>query len=268
MQAIAVLFSGLVLSLSVFSAGLVSAPAVAQSSPRVISSLGRIEPAGGVLRLAGPSGIGSVIMELKVQAGDRVEQGQLIAILDTYAVRRADQVRLQAEFDNAKKKLAREHKLSRAIASAAATVDDLELNVKAAEAAVAAADAMLALSTVVAPRSGEILYVHTRPGERVGVEGVVEMGQTDTMYAVAEVYETDIIHVKKGQRAQISSPALPGPQTGTVQSIGLKVGRMDVLGMDPVAQADARVIEVHVLLDDPAVVSHLTNLQVEVEITP
>ena len=43
---------------------------------------------------------------------------------------------------------------------------------------------------------------------------------------------------------------------------------MDVLGMDPVAEADARVIEVDILLDDAAVVSHLTNLQVEVEITP
>jgi len=66
----------------------------------------------------------------------------------------------------------------------------------------------------------------------------------------------------------VLSPALPGPQSGTVESIGLKVGRMDVLGMDPVAQADARVIEVHILLDDPTAVSHLTNLQVEVEITP
>jgi multidrug efflux pump subunit AcrA (membrane-fusion protein) len=258
MQAVAILLSAVLFSVSAYS----------QSSPRVISSLGRIEPAGGVIRLAGPSGIGSVIMEMKVKAGDRVEEGQLIAILDTYAVRQADKVRLQAELDNARKKLARERKLSKVVASAAAKVEDLELNVKAAAAASAAADAMLALSTVKAPRTGQILYVHTQPGERVGVEGVVEIGQTDTMYAVAEVYETDIIHVKQGQKAQIMSPALPGPQTGAVESIGLKVGRMDVLGMDPVAQADARVIEVHILLDDPVAVSALTNLQVEVEITP
>ncbi|MEM1155353.1 MAG: HlyD family efflux transporter periplasmic adaptor subunit [Pseudomonadota bacterium] len=243
-------------------------PAAAQGDSRVISSLGRIEPAGGVLRLAGPSGIGAVLMELKVEAGDWVEEGQEIAILDTYAVRHADKVRLEAELDNAKKKLARERKLAKAVASSAAKVEDLELNVKAAQAALTAADAMLALSTVVAPRKGQILFVHSQPGERVGVEGVVEMGQTDTMYAVAEVYETDIIHVEEGQTAQIISPALPGPQSGKVDSIGLKVGRMDVLGMDPVAQADARVIEVHILLDDPAPVSHLTNLQVEVEITP
>lgn len=252
----------------VLSAALFSMFAFSQSSQRVISSLGRIEPAGGVIRLAGPSGIGSVIMELKVKAGDWVEEGQLIAILDTYAVRQADKARLQAELDNARKKLARERKLSKVVASAAAKVEDLELNVKAAAAAAAAADAMLALSTVTSPRKGQILYVHTQPGERVGVEGVVEIGQTDTMYAVAEVYETDIIYVKEGQQAQVLSPALPGPQSGTVESIGLKVGRMDVLGMDPVAQADARVIEVHILLDDPTAVNHLTNLQVEVEITP
>jgi multidrug efflux pump subunit AcrA (membrane-fusion protein) len=263
MPVIAVLFSALLLSLSIFSQS-----AFSQSNTRVISSLGRIEPAGGVIRLAGPSGIGSVILELNVKAGDSVEEGQLIAILDTYAVRQADKTRLQAELDNAKKKLARERKLSKAIASAAATVENLELNVKAAQAAVTAADAMLALSTVVAPRKGQILYVHTQPGERVGMEGVVEIGQTDTMYAVAEVYETDIIYVKVGQTASIMSPALPGQQTGIVESKGLKVGRMDVLGMDPVAQADARVIEVHILLDDAATVSHLTNLQVEVEITP
>jgi HlyD family secretion protein len=256
-------------SISVFFlAFLLSLPAFSEPGPRVITSLGRIEPAGGVVRLAGPSGIGSVIMDLKVAPGDWVEEGQLIAILDSYAVRKADQARLQAELDNARKKLAREAKLSRAVASSAAAVENLELTVKAAEAAVTAADAMLALSTVTSPQKGQVLYVHARPGERIGVEGVVELGRTDKMYAVAEVYETDIIHVKPGQKARVLSPALPGPVSGTVESVGLKVGKMDVLGMDPVAQADARVIEVKILLEDPEVVNHLTNLQVEVEITP
>jgi len=247
---------------------LLSVAAYSQSAPRVVTSLGRIEPAGGVVRLAGPSGIGSVIMELKVSEGEQVEQGQLIAILDTYAVRKADQARLQAELENARKKLARETKLSRSVASSAAAVENLQLTVKAAAAAVTAADAMVALSTVTSPLKGQVLYVHTQPGERVGVEGIVELGRTDKMYAVAEVYETDIIYVKPGQKARILSPALPAPVTGVVESIGLKVGRMDVLGMDPVAEADARVIEVEILLDDPDVVNHLTNLQVEVEITP
>ena len=71
-----------------------------------------------------------------------------------------------------------------------------------------------------------------------------------------------------GQSATITSPALAEPVSGTVESIGLKVGRLDILGMDPVAQADARVIEVNILLDDVDAVKALTNLQVEVEINP
>ena len=243
-------------------------PTALQAQDRVVSSLGRIEPAGGVIRLAGPSGLGSVIMDLRVKEGDQVKKGDMIALLDSYPVRQADLARLEAELLNKRKQLQREQKLSKSMASSASKIEGLELNVKAAQAAVAAAKAMLSLSTVKAPKDAQILYVHAHPGERVGVEGVVELGDTSKMYAVAEVYETDIILIKVGQRARISSPALAAPVSGTVESIGMKVGRMDVLGMDPVAEADARVIEVDILLDEVEAVRALTNLQVEVEITP
>ncbi len=245
--------------------GLASTHAVAES--RVISSLGRIEPAGGVVRLAGPSGLGSVIMELKVDESDRVEKGEIIAVLDSFPVLKAELDQAKAELENAQQQLAREKKLGKGM-SAASKIDNLEMQVKAARAGVAAAEASLNLALVKSPMNGQILYVHSRPGERVGVQGVVEIGRTDKMYAVAEVYETDIVHVAVGQSATITSPALKQPVSGKVESIGLKVGRLDVLGMDPVAEADARVIEVNILLDDVEAVAALTNLQVEVEITP
>lgn len=239
-----------------------------QAQERIISSLGRIEPAGGLIRVAGPSGLSSVLMDLRVAEGDSVEAGQVLAMLNEYPVRQADLRRLQAELENAKSQLAREQTLASKMASAASKLEGLELEVEAAQAAVSAAEAMLDLALVRSPIDGQVLYIHTRPGERVGPEGVLEVGDTRHMYAVAEVYETDILYVKKGQRASISSPALSSPVSGTVENIGLKVGRMDVLGMDPVAEADARVIEVDILLDDPETVRALTNLQVEVEITP
>ncbi len=204
---------------------LVSALALAE--PRVISSLGRIEPAGGVVRLAGPSGLGSVIMELKVKEGDRVENGQTIAVLDSYPVLKAELDQAKAELENAQQQLAREKKLGKGM-SAASKIDNLEMQVKAARAGVAAAEASLSLALVKSPMDGQILYVHSRPGERVGVQGVVEVGRTDKMYAVAEVYETDIVHVAVGQSATIRSPALKAPVTGKVESVGLKVGRLDV----------------------------------------
>ncbi len=43
---------------------------------------------------------------------------------------------------------------------------------------------------------------------------------------------------------------------------------MDVLGTDPAARTDARVVEVEIGLDDDARVSGLTNLQVQVVIEP
>ncbi len=223
------LFAAISLCLAVLT------PATLHAQDRVISSLGRIEPAGGVIRLAGPSGLGSVIMELRVSEGDLVKKGDIIALLDSYPVRQADLDRLNAELLNNRKQLQREQKLKQSMASSVSKIEGLELNVKAAQAAVAAARAMLNLATVRAPKDAQVLYVHAYPGERVGVEGVVELGDTSKMYAIAEVYETDIINVKVGQIAQVTSPALAAPVGGTVQRIGMKVGRMDVLGMDPVA---------------------------------
>ncbi|HAA30372.1 MAG TPA: HlyD family secretion protein, partial [Cyanobacteria bacterium UBA8553] len=42
-----------------------------------------------------------------------------------------------------------------------------------------------------------ILKIHTRPGETVDAkEGIAELGQTDQMLVVAEVYESDISKVR------------------------------------------------------------------------
>ena len=241
---------------------------LAQQSNRAISCLGRIEPAGGVVRLSGPTALGAVIMDMKVKEGDWVDKGQPIAILDSYPVSKAEYDALKVDLELAEANLRRERKLVRSQATSASKIETLELAVKAAEAKLAAAGATLNLSVVKAPRKAQVIAIHANPGERSGVDGIVEIGQTDTMYAVAEVYETDIALIKPGQTAIINSPALPRPVNGTVESVGLKVGRIDVLGMDPIAQADARVIEVDIRLEDTELVQGLTNLQVEVEIRP
>jgi HlyD family secretion protein len=50
--------------------------------------------------------------------------------------------------------------------------------------------------------------------------------------------------------------------------VGFRVGKMDVLSTDPVADTDARVVETTILMDDPAPLQRLTNLQVDVELRP
>ena len=124
------------------------------------------------------------------------------------------------------------------------------------------------MSEVKAPMAGQVLRVHAHAGERVGPEGILELGRTEAMMAVAEVYETDIGRVAVGQRAKVTSPALPVALNGTVQRIGLMVAKNDALGTDPVAKTDARVVEVDIRLDAGQGTDTLTYLQVTVEITP
>lgn len=128
----------------------------------------------------------------------------------------------------------------------------------------------LDLSYIRAPKPGRILKIHTHAGEIVGDLGIVELGQTAQMMAVAEVYESDISKIRLGQIVKITSPSntFVGKLSGRVDRIGLRVAKRDVLDADPTAATDARVIEVYIRLDAAAsqIVSGLTNLQVNVAI--
>ncbi|KST62483.1 ABC exporter membrane fusion protein [Mastigocoleus testarum] len=128
------------------------------------------------------------------------------------------------------------------------------------------AQAELDLAYVRAPFDSHILQIHTFPGELVGKEGIANLGQTENMHAVAEIYETDITQVKIGQRASVTSNAFSGKLHGEVSQIGLQIAKQNNFSTDPIADVDRRVIEVKIRLDpeDARKVKHLTNLQVEV----
>ncbi|MFO7551761.1 MAG: efflux RND transporter periplasmic adaptor subunit [Haliea sp.] len=209
---------------------------------------------------------GSVIKELSVEEGDWVEKGQIVAYLDSYQLRRAEVARLEAILDNAQREMSRQQDLAKTSATSRMQLDAATMELNIARADLAAAQARLELSVVRAPLRAQVLEVHSYPGESVGVDGILELAQTDQMYAVAEVYETDVSRVRVGQAAVVRGPALGNGVTGKVERIALKVGRMDVLGTDPIAKTDARVVEVFILLDSSDDVAGLTNMQVEVEI--
>lgn len=135
-------------------------------------------------------------------------------------------------------------------------------------AAVQQAKAQLDLAYVRSPKAGQILKIHTWPGEIISNKGIVELGRTEQMYAIAEVYETDISKVRLGQQATITSTGFTGKLQGIVEEIGLQIGKKDVLGTDPVADVDARVVEVKIRLNptDSKRVAALTNLKVKLVI--
>ncbi|MEM6612075.1 MAG: HlyD family efflux transporter periplasmic adaptor subunit, partial [Cyanobacteria bacterium P01_C01_bin.72] len=123
------------------------------------------------------------------------------------------------------------------------------------------------------PVSGRILRINTRVGERVDTEeGIIELGQTDEMYAIAEIYETEITKINLGQQATIESEygGFLGKITGEVAHIGLQVGKQSLIGSsaDPSTDENARVVEVKIRIDeaDTETVANLTNMQVQVMI--
>ena len=250
------------------SASAEAAGALEAEHTRPVTSLGRLEPKHGVIRVAGPSKISVVVSKLLVEEGDAVTHGQTIAVLDNYASVKAEVARLRNELEHAEAEQRRNAALFRDGILSASEWDTWRMKANVARAALEEAEAELDLAVVRAPIAGRVLQIYTREGEKVGSDGIAELGRTDEMYAIAEVYETDIDRVRPGQRATISGPALREPLHGTVEKIHLKVGKQDVLDTDPAAKIDARVVEVEIPVDEVERAAALTNLQVFVSIEP
>jgi HlyD family secretion protein len=299
--------------LLIFILVMASGTAFAQDR-HAVSALGRLEPKQGIIKVSASSTpqaiLGGVLVELRVEEGEDVKQGDLLAIIDTagvleamaaeaqagidYAVREVEAARSKAtetcvradvaareaerrarlhaqgvageeEADSAKGEA---EAMKASCASASTVVGLSETGVEVARAHLLRVQAELQRSYIYAPMDGRVIDVISRPGEMVSEAGILELAQIDSMYAIAEVYETDIRRVQTGQRATISSAALDEELTGTVKAIRQKVEKQDEIGTDPAARKDARIVEVAIELDDSGPAAGLTNLQVDVVIHP
>ena len=343
-------------SLSYFQKTSKSSPTISSISPisaptiTAVAALGRLEPQGEVIRLSAPnSQTGIRVNQLLVKKGDKIRQGQLVAILDNYipnlaalekanrqvevsranlqqveagakggdiSAQKATISRLEAELKNSEtenqryqklyqdgaisasdadtKRLRRDtvqEQLNEANASLKRTIETLQkqltesqarlnsiaeirptdvqlaqANVKSAIASVQQAQAELNLSSIRSPIDAQVLKINTWPGEIIGNKGIVELGQTQQMYVVAEVYETDIKKVRLGQSVTITSEAFSGKLKGTVTDIGLQIGRQNIFNTNPGSDTDNKIVDVKIRIDNSADnqrVSSLTNLQVQ-----
>lgn len=172
---------------------------------------------------------------------------------------------------------ARNANLTNATAQVSAAEANLQVSqanagVRSAESNLALAEARLARTLITSPINGTVIEVSIDPGESIGgfggQETVLSLGNLQAMQIVAEVYETDIGRVEVGQTATIRSRngAFSGDLTGTVTKVALQIFKNDVLDDDPAANADARVVEVDIAVEQPEVIRGLTNLQVDVVI--
>jgi HlyD family secretion protein len=136
-------------------------------------------------------------------------------------------------------------------------------NVEAGKADLARARLDLQRATVVAPIAGTILDINATPGQRPPADGIMQMGDTSRMMAEVEVWQDRIAKVAVGQPVELASAVLVSTLQGTVDSIGLTVGRQGLISDDAAENKDARVIRVLVALDAASseIAARYTNLE-------
>lgn len=136
-------------------------------------------------------------------------------------------------------------------------------NVEAAEAELERARMDRGRAEVRAPIAGTILDIHATPGQRPPAGGIMEMGDTGQMMAEVEIWQDRIAAVEPGQPVELVAGALGRPLRGTVESVGMTVGRQGLISDDAAANSDARVVRVLVKLDagSSAVATRYTNLE-------
>ena len=259
--------------------------------PRIesVSALGRLEPAGDVRQLAAPMGSmgGSPrISSLSVQEGDRVKRGQVLATFDNRPGLLADLAAVNARISTVDRSIAMQRReVSRyrdaAREGAASMVlleekqDELEKFEGQRREALAerrGVEVDLKDSQLRSPIDGTVLRIYSRPGERPGSDGILAVGASDRMEAIAEVYESDIGRIRLGQIASLinENGGFTGNLKAEVVRISPQIRQRDVLSTDPTGDADARIVEVRLALspEDAKRVQQLSGLKVIARFDP
>lgn len=145
------------------------------------------------------------------------------------------------------------------------------------------AEKVFHLTTLRVPSAGTVLKVTGRDGQPTGIEPIIQFADLSSMTAVAEVYESDVRHLKdwlaggRAVKAVVRSPALGKPDDKTAELTGEvtaaditgMIARNTVFAMGPREDADRRVVDVVVRLraEDAPRAAGLVGLQVTVELT-
>jgi HlyD family secretion protein len=118
-----------------------------------------------------------------------------------------------------------------------------------------------------APFSGTVFKINAYPGDKVGDEGILEIGDSSRMGVIAEVYQSDRPGISLGQRAVITADGFPGRELeGRVVEISRQVSRQTIYSGEAGENLDRRVIEVKIGLgpDAAAIASTINYMQVNV----
>ncbi|WP_269623067.1 efflux RND transporter periplasmic adaptor subunit [Prochlorococcus marinus] len=233
-----------------------------------VAALGQLSPSGDIRMLAAPiSGLGGTprIKKLLVNEGDEVIKGQILAVFDNKSSILADLEIRQARLNILTQKIvSQEREVSRYRnlvskgGSPEVLLDEkkdflLELLGKKKEiiAEINALKVDLLDSDLKSPIDGIVLKINSREGERPNSEGVLQVGSSQIMEAIIEVYESDINRIRIGQIVSLTSEngGFSGTLKGFVKQISPQISQRKVISTDPTGDADARVVEVRIKLE-------------------
>ncbi|MBX3630964.1 MAG: efflux RND transporter periplasmic adaptor subunit [Nitrosomonas sp.] len=264
-----------------------------------IGALGHIEPRSRVIKVshnAGPEG--TRVEQLFYSEGDRVKSGDALAVLSEHdkktaemeaagtrinvlkAQRDAEQIaltfnrkehlRYQSLKQDSMASISLADAKYLAFAQSEANLRRLSAEIAHAESEQRVSVEALKNTRIYAPISGTILKILAWPGERIKDGGLLEMADLTQLDVVAEVYESDLIQVKVGQKAYISAKGFNQVYTAEVRELGYMVRKNDLNDTDPLSDKDNRIIEVRLTLDSIAVadLQHQIFRQVRVRIEP
>lgn len=264
-----------------------------------IGTLGRIEPRSRVIKVshnAGPEG--ARVEQLFFQEADSIQTGERLAVLSDHAKRKAEEQAASArikvlEAQRAVEQVAltfnkNEHLRHRSLEPSAAVsislVDAKRLayeqslaNLKRLSAEIIRgqseqkiAEAELDNTLITAPITGTIVKIFTRPGERIGDNGLLQIADLSQLDVVAEVYESELPQVKVGQTGCITASGFKRSYRAKVRELGFLVRKNDLNDTDPLADRDNRIIEVRLTLEPEAIADlrHQIFRQVKVRIMP
>jgi len=228
-----------------------------------VAALGQLSPSGEIRQLAAPiSQFGSSprIVEILVNEGDFVKKGDILAIFENGEKLIADLERnenlintINEEITLKKDQIQRyELALSKDVYSFvefSQRKDEL-LKLQKQKINLIGDQKNIKIdlfnSKLRSPIDGFILGINTRVGERPQNEGILDIGSSQKMEALIEVYESDIDRVFISQDVELSSEngGFQKNLNGKVIRISPQVKQRKVLSTDPTGDADSRIIEV------------------------
>jgi RND family efflux transporter MFP subunit len=171
-----------------------------------IYATGTVEPT--VMMPIAPRQAG-YLAELKVDEGDRVHEGQVLARLDDKDLRTTvEELAARVEFARAQHRRLLE--LVRRNVVAKAELDRARSDLDAAEAMLARARALRDFMTLTAPADGLIIRRDGEIGQFIPVgQALFYLSCCAPLRVTAEVDEEDILRVRVGQKAVLRADALP-----------------------------------------------------------